>query len=565
MVSTKPSPSIALLAALIMPTATRADVIRIQMSPAAPLNSAQRSQMIPTLMIAAIEEVHNSCATEIFNTCQPAPSTPQDPFESFFGLPPSSAGARDMVSFGGIGGGMHSDPFGPMRTMIDSSDPFLRLATTPPTSPLTSIGLIDEIVGDFDRMVDDMMNSAIRFGMAADDGSRTMSRQREERAQAEEGEEQKESDASPADLAEAALERMVNSFFGHVVSASAATRPSAESDDTPIVVQETNVEVDAEKNEQEDEDHPQAPRVSDGDVQREVLSHDDSSPDSIVQVPDKADDEPSESLDNIEASYGDGGGLDPIAMAKRIVQRGKTILETEEAGDNDSELRRRRRLTVEDGPEPEVRRRLARRLTEVVPFVGMPTRVVVFPFEGGLRVVIRELEGEKERQRPAPVQHAGATPRLMLGCSVDSCLWDMYDGNQVSDQCAASLSKVRSVHSQLLEDEERRERGMMATLNSFATTENSEDADGVSPILFFVWLGFFVTSIYACLSCGGDDEDNDEEYNPEDYFVLADDEGNAPRTDYILIHSPLCMSFSATSRSAPRDDESGVYTGIPVV
>lgn len=383
------------------------------MTPAAPLNLAHRSSMIPTPMIAAIEEVHNACATEIFNTCQQAPSTPQDPFESFFGLPSSSAGARSMISFGGIGGGMHSDPFGPMRTLIDS-DPFLRLAATPPTSPLTSSGLIDEIFGDFDRMVDDMMNSAIRFGMAADSGSRTMSRQREERAHAEEGQEQEEEDASPADLAEAALERMVNSFFGHVVSASAATRPSAESEDTPIVVQETNVEVDAEKNEEEEDDHPQAPRVSDGDVQREVLSHDDSSPDSVIQVSNKADDEPSESLDNIEASYGDGG-LDPIAMAKRIVQRGKAILETEEAAENDSELRRRRRLTVEDGPEPELRRRLARRLTEVVPFVGMPTRVVVFPFQGdggGLRVLIRELEGEneRERQRPAPVQHAGATP-----------------------------------------------------------------------------------------------------------------------------------------------------------
>lgn len=107
---------------------------------------------------------------------------------------------------------------------------------------------------------------------------------------------------------------------------------------------------------------------------------------------------------------------------------------------------------------------------------------------------------------------------------------------------------------------------MMAALNSFVTSENSEVADGVSPILFFVWLGFFVASIYACLSYGGDDEDNDEEYNPEDYFVLADDEGNAPRADYTLIYlSPPCKSFCATSRSASRDDESGVYTGIPVV
>jgi len=547
-------------------------------------------------MTRAIEQVHQACADEIANTCQaPKPTPPpEDPLEAFFGIRRGGGSSSAMLQ---MSGRPSSDPFAAMRMSMES-DPFFRLAMTPPSasasqlSPFGSSGLLDELFGgDFggiDRLMDDMMNSALRFGTmtsAAGAGQgipmqKTVIRVVNDSPAADAeastetavaaADEQETEVATPADVAEAALEKMMNSFLGHVVSASASKASQA--------TQVTEASEDEIKEEEEEEaDHPQAPRASDGDSQRDVLSHDDA--------------------DLIEDFYG-LDALDPIAMARSIVQRGKAILqeeqEREEAeSEDDHELRRhrhRRRLTaIEEGDgataDPAVRRRLARRLTEVIPLVGMPTGVTVIPLqEGGLRFLLREPETFQQQQqqqqqqpRPAPVQHVGPTPRLMLGCGTDSCLWDLFDGRNaaMSSQCADSLSNVRATYAQLVQDKQRKEQEMItALLNEFGFGNDNErqvrtlgntqgDLTTVSPLVFWLWLTFFVVSIYACLNAGGDDEEYDE--SPElgqEYVILSDGKSKETlRINHIHFSSP-CQGFSRPKRSQAAEE--GVYTGIPV-
>ena len=549
-------------------------------------------------MARAIEKVHEACAKEIANTCQaPEPTfQPEDPLEAFFGI------GRGASSSPSTTRQMSADPFAAMRSTMQA-DPFFRLAMTPPSasttsasalSPFGSSTLLDELFGgDFgrlDRLMDDMMDSALRFGTmasaAAGEGvpmQKTIVRVVNESPAADQTEqEQKEEveeetpveDATPADIAEAALEKMVNSFLGHVVSASAskasqATQATQASEDEVVEA----VDVSEEKGE---DDHPQAPRASDGDIQREVLSHDDA-PAATVDT----------DSDSIEASYG-LNGLDPIAMARSIVQRGKVILQEEqgkeESEDDDHELRRRRLTSVEEGEEaadPTVRRRLARRLTEVIPLVGMPTGVTVIPLQdGGLRFLLREPTPFQQQQqsRPAPVQHVGPTPRLMLGCGTDNCLWDLFDGRDaaMSAQCADSLSNVRATYSQLVQAEQRKEQEMVnALLSEFGLGDERQsrpmtgaqtDSAVVSPVMFWLWLTFFVLSIYACLNAGGDDDD-DEEFddeipNPEDYVILSDD-AKLLKANHTHI-SPSRRGFSRSTKESQNPSEVKVYTGIPV-
>jgi hypothetical protein len=527
-------------------------------------------------MTRAIERVHEACAEEVATTCQrpePTAPPPEDPLEAIFGIG-RGAGSRARQQQQQMSA---SDPFAAMRSMMEA-DPFFRLAATPPSAPASALSpfgsstLLDELFGgdfgELDRLMDGMMDSALRFGAmasaAAGEGvpmQRTVVRvvndpsaaaeqpEKEEEAESEAKDDAVE-DATPADIAEAALEKMVNSFLGHVVSASAskASQPS----------QVTEASED-EAVEEEEDDHSQAPRASDGDIQREVLSHDDA-PAAATD----ADVDTDADADSMKAPYG-LSGLDPIAMARSIVQRGKAILQEEQeqnkdSEDNDDELRHRRRLTsIEEGDEasdPTVRRRLARRLTEVIPLVGMPTGVTVIPLQdGGLRFLLRE-----QQPRSVPVQHVGPTPRLMLGCGPDNCLWDMFDGRDaaMSSQCADSLSNVRATYSQLVQAEQHKEQEMVtALLNEFGLggesqtrplTDTRSDPTVVSPVIFWMWLAFFVLSIYSCLNAG--DDDDDEEYaempNPGDYVILSDDD----------------VKVSQNSRA--KAAEGGVYTGIPV-
>ena len=539
-------------------------------------------------MTRAIEQVHQACADEIANTCQaPKPTPlPEDPLEAFFGI---RRGGGSSSSIRQMSARSSSDPFAAMRMSMES-DPFFRLTMTPPSasasqlSPFGSSALLDELFGgDFggiDRLMDDMMHSALRFGTmtsAAGAGQgipmqktviRVVNNSPAGNTEASTetavavADEQETEAATPADVAEAALEKMMNSFLGHVVSASASKASQA--------TQVTEASEDEIKEEEEEADHPQAPRASDGDSQREVLSHDDA--------------------DLIEASYG-LDAFDPIAMARSIVQRGKAILqeeqEKEEAeSEDDHGLRRhRRRLTaIEEGDgvtDPAVRRRLARRLTEVIPLVGLPTGITVIPLqEGGLRFLLREPENFQYQQhpRPAPVQHVGPTPRLMLGCGTDSCLWDLFDGRNaaMSSQCADSLSNVRATYAQLVQDRQRKEQEMVTTLlNDFGfgnsnerqvrTLDNTQsDLTTVSPVVFWLWLTFFVVSIYACLNAGGDDEEYDESPELEQEYVIISDgaESKEPlRINHIHFSSP-CQGFSRPKKSQAAEE--GVYTGIPV-
>ena len=592
-------------------------VIRLQMAPASPMMHQQVLVRRPVQraaaaqqthhncpMARAIEQVHEACAQEISNTCQAPKPTPQpeDPLEAFFGI---GRGATPSTTRQ-----MSADPFAAMRSTMEA-DPFFRLATTPPSasttasasalSPFGSSTLLDELFGgDFgrlDRLMDDMMDSALRFGaMASAAGGEGVPMQKtivrvvngSPAPVAEEEQEQEEEapveDATPADIAEAALEKMVNSFLGHVVSASAskasqATRATQSSEDEVVEAVDA-AEEEEEEEEKEEDDHPQAPRASDGDIQREVLSHDDA-PSATVDT----------DVDAIEASYG-LNGLDPIAMARSIVQRGNAILqeeqEKEQSEDDDHELRRRRRrlTSVEEGEEaadPTARRRLARRLTEVIPLVGMPTGVTVIPLQdGGLRFLLREpTPFQQQQSRPAPAHHVGPTPRLMLGCGTDNCLWDMFDGRDeaMSAQCADSLSNVRATYSQLVQAEQRKEQEMInALLSEFGLGDERQsrpmtgaqtDPAMVSPVMFWLWLTFFVVSIYACLNAGGDDDD-DEEYDDEampdlegpEYVILSDDVKSF-QVNHIHI-SPPCQGFSRSTMKSQNPSEVKVYTGIPV-
>ena len=429
---------------------------------------------IPTAMMRAVDDLQAACAADVASLCS-APRRPSpdgrpfshpfsDSVHDFDSLIDSLLGGRPAfppqpppalpTAFSPFA---PSDPFQPLRSMVDA-DPFLRMAATPPSVDASPSLLAQSAFHDLDAMVDDMLASALRFSWEFSDCRNAMGAAaaaaeaaREEIGAVPAAEEEKLEgrDAEAADVAEAALEAMVNAFLGHAESASSS---SASSDDS----------------------HGPASRSADETEGNEEL-------------------------------------FDPITMAKLLAKRGRTILREVDSEDGGREraddMSRRRRLTEEGGQNDEdTLQRLALRLAEVEPMQGMPSHFTFVRISSvRVRVVVMEPIVPLP-PRPPPLRLLPATPRLNLGCPRrEACLWDAYDDGTVSIGCAAILDLLKEAHA----------------VSLFSINDDPEIVLGVRTCswtilsnLLIAWVALLASAV-ALWKSSNEDEDEDEDEDEE--------------------------------------------------
>lgn len=444
----------------------------------------------------AVDDAHRACFVDVDvrGLCRPS-----DPFEEFFRGSP-------IRSF------FDSDPF-------FRNDPFMRLAATPPSAS-ESPRILDQVFGDqispppqvrvvhlsdmedftsLFNVLDGMMDSAMRMALTPPS---TMQRMEINQAPQEDC----------ADTAVSLLDSMVDGLIDHTASASASASDDAQENqeeaEAPAEPHVADEDAGREEAEREDIVHARSGRTRPSNDDGEAPRYEPEAPASVAEAEVRS---PSPA-DPLHPTW------DPVVLARKIAQHGRDILADEEektikAG-ADGDLRRR--LSEEDEVKSEVRRRMARRLTEVVPF-------------GHLTVVPRMMPSPMFRRFSDAEEDL--SPRLGFGSQVDRCLWSLHreeEGAALSNACSEALEVVE----QSLRELRKEETGFVQGA-PIAPEAPAEEKGVLCRLTEFLQLHFYsfwvlwasLATMLLALTClfGDDDEDDDEEYGDASDYVLVED------------------------------------------
>lgn len=472
----------------------------------------------------SLDNAYGACRADV-ESCRP-----RDPFEEIFrGIGgPSSSSLHNFFD---------SDPF-------FRNDPFLRLAATPP-SALESPRILDQVFtsqmnpppqmrmvqvsqeqeDDFTclfKAIDGMMDSAMQMALAPPPPM--------ERITITFGlHEEQEEDSTPAaprnptDTAVSLLDSMVDGLLDHAASASASASNDVQDEaEAPAEQNEAKNDVAREEAARADILHARSGRSRpSNDEGAAAPHHEPEAPVGEAEVRAPSAENPFHPT------------WDPVVLARKIAEHGRDILADEKktaTAGRDGDLRRR--LTEEDEAKSEVRRSMARRLTEVVPF----GHLTVVPMSMMLPPTMIRLIREADDVLP---------PRLGFGLQTDQCLWSLHreeEGVGLSHGCSDALEAVE----QSLKELEKEQSSSFVQQNT-VETESPTAFQGATyrfaefvqmhPTTFWALWGALVTFLLAC-ACGSGDNDYDEEEYEEfgdasDYVLVQDVDNDASDEDCV--------------------------------
>jgi len=332
-----------------------------------------------------------------------------------------------------------------------------------------------------------------------------------------------ETTQDPAIVAMSLFDYMVDGLLNHAASASASNDVPEWADGTRLSVE---VGEQQQQQQQQQEEVVASPESADESGTANRNNEENARSRRSDEEGESESDEPRSLVAEVESLRPAVSSVqsqwDPVMLARKIAQRGRDILAEEE------EKKRgdlRRRLTEEQMDddtsivESELRRRMARRLTEVVPFghLSYLPRVIV-------------IDADEKEEDP--------TPRLGFGYDVDQCLWSAYRSggrDALSNGCYDALDAMETTFR------EGQKATKMTGTDSASSSALVGDAVPVSGFanalavvldeysyLFFSTCAVLSVALLAITCIWGEDDEDDcedgKEYGDNAYdYVLVED------------------------------------------